>query len=114
TDLEPHIRPDAGREAVMEAGPDTSACNLLGKVRHVGPTMAYPRGCRTCYRDLGNVIGPEHCLDDTCDAAAQDAMGARVFWVHRRVGDRLPRCLTICGRVAIDIAVANGRDRPPE
>src|SRR5574341_588972 len=33
TDLEPHIPADARREAVMEAGPDASVCNLLGKHR---------------------------------------------------------------------------------
>src|ERR1700681_3070360 len=36
------------------------------------------------------------------------------LWMHRRGGERLPGCLTIGGRVAIDIAVANCRDRPPE
>ena len=46
-------------------------------------------------------------IDDTRDGAAEDAMRARVFRMHRRVVDRLPSCLTISGRVAINIAVAN-------
>src|SRR5260370_3729736 len=59
-------------------------------------------------------ISSERRLDDTCDGPAQNAMRARVFRVHRCVGDRLAGWLTIGGRVAIDIAVANCRDRPPE
>src|SRR4249919_3345397 len=41
-------------------------------------------------------------------------MGARVFRMHRRVGDRLPRRLTVGGGVAIIIAIANCRNRSPE
>src|SRR4030095_3046611 len=98
----------------MEPGPDASVCNLLGKGRHVGPTMGNTRGRWACHRDLWNVIGTEHCLDDTCDAAAQDAVRTRVFRVRRRVGERLPRGLTLRGRVAVDIAVTDGRDGSPE
>src|SRR6266849_1157575 len=98
----------------MEAGPDASICNLFGKGCHVGPTVG-DAGCRrACNRDLGDLSGPKNRLDDTRDAAALDAMRARVFRVHRRVGDRLPGCHNIRGRVAIDIAVTNCRDRPPE
>ena len=57
---------------------------------------------------------PSTAFTTPATAAALDAMRARVFRVHRRVGDRLPSCLTISGRVAISVAVANGRDRPPE
>jgi hypothetical protein len=113
-DLKPHIRPDVGREAVMEAGPDTSICNLFGKGRHVGPTVGYAGCHRAGYRDLGDVLGSERRLDDTRDGTAQDAVRARVFRVHRRVVDRLPSRLTVGGRVAIVIAVANCRDGPPE
>src|SRR5450631_2033585 len=98
----------------MEAGPDASICNLFGKGRHVGPTVGYAGCRRACQRDLGDVLASQHHLDDGCDAAALDAMRARVFRMHRRVGDRLPGCLTIGGRVAMDIAVANCGDRPPE
>jgi len=52
TNLEPHIRADTGREAVMKAGPDTTVGNLIGKDRHVGKAV----GCAGCssarYRDL--------------------------------------------------------------
>ena len=41
-------------------------------------------------------------------------MRARVFRVHRRVVDWLPTRLTISGRIAINIAVSNCRDWPPE
>src|SRR6516165_7273462 len=75
TDLIPHFRPDSGREAVMEAGPDASTCNLVGKGRHVGPTAGHT-GCRGAgYRDLRDVGCSEHPCDDTRDAAALDAMG---------------------------------------
>src|SRR6476660_5243195 len=98
----------------MEAGPDAGVCNFLSKVRHVGPMMGYTRCRRACYCDLGNVIRPEHRPDYTCDAAAQNAVRTWVFRVHRRVGDRLPSGLAIRGWVAIDIAVTNCRDGPPE
>jgi hypothetical protein len=38
-------------------------------------------------------------------------MRAGIFRMHRRVVDRLPSRLTIGGRVAVGIAVANGCDR---
>src|SRR5260370_1096810 len=41
-------------------------------------------------------------------------MRTRIFRVHRRVVDRLPSRLTVSGRVAINIAVANCRYWPPE
>src|SRR5258705_5232182 len=98
----------------METGPDASICDLFGKGRHVGPTVS-DAGCSWAgRRDLGNVRGSERLLDDTRNGAAQDAMRTRVFRVHRRSAYWLPGCLTIRGRVAIDITVANGRDRPPE
>src|SRR5215813_8771680 len=98
----------------MEAGPNAGVCNFLSKIRRAGPTMCYTRSCRACDHDLGNVIGPERRPDDTCDAATHDAVRTWVFWVHRRVGDRLPSGLAIRGRVAIDIAVPNCRDGSPE
>src|SRR5262249_25221882 len=114
TDLEPHLRPDPGREAVMEAGPDARICNLLGERRQVGPTVGNAWCGRARRRDLRNVLAPERRLDNACDAAAQDAMRARVFRVHRRVGNRPPSCLAIRGRVVIDIGIANCRHWPPE
>src|SRR5271168_876632 len=98
----------------MEPGPDASICNLFGKGRHVGPTVGYA-GCRRASpRDLGDVHGSERRLDDPRDGAAGDAMRARVFRVHWRVVDRLPSRLTISGRVAINIAVANCSDWAPK
>src|SRR5882672_5684851 len=98
----------------MEAGPDASVCNFFGIGRHVGPTVGYTRCRRAGRRDLGDVEGSERRLDDTRDAATQDAMRARVFRMHRRWRDRLPGCLTIGIRIAVDIPVANCRDRSPE
>lgn len=63
--------------------------------------MGYTRSCRACYYDLGNVIGLEHRPDDTRDAAAHDAVRTWVFWVHWRVGDRLPRGLAVAGLPSI-------------
>ena len=74
----------------MKAGPDASICNLLGEGHRAGPTMGYTGGCRACHCYLGNVVSSEHGFDDARDAAAQDAMGARVFRVRRRVAERLP------------------------
>src|SRR5215510_7373355 len=41
TDLIPHRRPDTSGEAVVEAGPDTRARNLVGKRGHAGPAVRY-------------------------------------------------------------------------
>src|ERR1700747_2009644 len=114
TNLEPHVRPATGRETVMEAAPDACISSLLSKRRDVGPAVRDTWGRRACHGDLRNLIGSERRLDDTGDGAALDAMRARVFRVHRRVGDRLPGCVTISGRIAIDIAIANGCDRSPK
>ena len=54
----------------MEAGPDASICDLVGKDYQVGPAVGYA-GCRRArYRDLGDVLGSERRLDDTRDATA--------------------------------------------
>ena len=98
----------------MEASPDAGICHLFGKHRHVRPTVGYARGRWTCYSNLRNLLCSESCPDDACDGAAEDAMRAWVFRVHRRVSDRLPSCITFGGRVGIDIAIANCRDRSPE
>src|SRR5271165_4715845 len=92
-DLEPHIRADAGRESVMEAGPDTSIGNLIGKCCHVGKAVGHARCSSARYCDLGNVLGSGRGLYDARDGAAEDAMRARVFRVHWRIVDRLPSCL---------------------
>src|SRR5262249_61227589 len=43
TNAKPHIRADAGREPVMETGPDARAGYLLGQGIHVGPAARYAR-----------------------------------------------------------------------
>src|SRR5258708_139113 len=98
----------------MEARPYTGICNLFGVSRHVGEAVGYAGRRRACHRDFRDQSASERRLDDTRDGPAQDAVRTRVFRVHRCAGDRLPGCLTIGGRIAIDIAVANCRDRPPE
>ena len=95
----------------METGPDSRIRNFLRKGRHAGPAVGDTRCRRAGRRGLGDVHGSERRLDDTRDGAAEDAMRARVFRVHRSVVDRLPGRLAIGGRVAVDIAVANCRDR---
>ena len=42
-DLEPHSCADAGREAVVEACPDTGTRDLIGERRHVGKAMGHAR-----------------------------------------------------------------------
>src|SRR5262245_41739870 len=113
-DLLPHVGPDAGRETIMEAGPDASVCGLFGKGRHAGPTMGDAGSRWACCRDLGDVRGSKRGLDDAHNGSAQDAVRARIFRVHRRRRDRLTGCLTLCRRVAIDVAITNRGDRPPE
>src|SRR5437763_4502128 len=98
----------------MEPAPDARIFNLFGKGCHIGPTAGNAGKRATVHRDLGDIYAPEHSLDDTRNRTALNAVGARVFRVHRRVEDRLPGCLTIGGWVAVDVAVANGRNRPPE
>src|SRR5712671_3368260 len=98
----------------MESAPDACICNLFCKGRHIGPTAGNAGKNGAVHSDLGNVHASEYRLDYTGDRTGLDTVGAWVFRVHRRGEDRLPGCLTIGGRVAVDIAVANGRDRPPE
>ena len=57
---------------------------------------------------------PSTALTIACHRAALDAMGAGVFRVHRRIGNGLPGRITIGGRIAIDVAIANCRNRSPE
>ena len=73
-----------------------------------------PRGRRACYCDLGNIASSECGGDHSCDATGQDAMSARVFGVHRRLGEGLPGRLAIRRRISVGIAVANGGDGSPE
>src|SRR5439155_21625989 len=98
----------------MEPAPDARICNLFGKGRHIRPTAGNAGEHGAAHRDLGDIDASEYRLDDTGDRTGLNAVGAWVFRVHRRGENRLPSCLTIGVRVAIDIAVANGRDWPPE
>jgi hypothetical protein len=98
----------------MEAGPDASIGDLFSKGGHVGPAVDYAGRCWTGHGDLGDVCRSKHRVDDTSNGAAQDAMRARVLRVQRRVVERLPSGLTIGIRVAVNVAVANCRDWPPE
>src|SRR6516164_2424409 len=78
TNAKPHIRADAGREPVMETGPDARGY-LLGQGIHVGPAARYAGRRRARQRDLGNICGSEHRFDHARNAAALAAMGTRVF-----------------------------------
>src|SRR5258706_13543307 len=98
----------------MEATPDAGIRNLFCKGRHIGPASRNAGESGAVHRDLGDVHASKYRLDHTGNRTALNAVGAWVLRVHRRGEDRLPRCLTIGRRIAIDIAVANGRDRPPE
>src|SRR5437016_12861231 len=55
TNAKPHIRADAGREPVMETGPDARAGYLLGQGIHVSPAARYAGRRRARQRDLGNI-----------------------------------------------------------
>ena len=98
----------------MEAGPDARIGNLIGIGLHVGKSARYSGGRGACHRDLRDVVASEHRLDDPCHRTALDAMGAGLFRVHRRIGNGLPGRITIGGRIAIDVAIANCRNRSPE
>ncbi len=98
----------------MEAGPDARVCDLFGHGSHVGEMMDYTRQRRVGQGDLGEILGSENRLHDTGYGPALDTMRARVFRVHWRGADWLPGCVTISGRVAINVTVANGSDRSPE
>src|SRR5262249_10790956 len=98
----------------MEAGPDASIRNLVGKGRHVGPTVGHA-GCGGAgHRDLGDFRGSEHRLHDTRNGAAEDTMRARILRMHRRIINWLPGRLTVGSRVVVDITVANSSNRPPK
>src|SRR5215470_4795051 len=98
----------------MEAGPDASIRNLVGKGRHVGPTVDQA-GCGGAgHRDLGDFRGSEHRLHDTRNGAAEDTMRARILRMHRRIINWLPSRLTLGSRVVVDITVANSSNRPPK
>src|ERR1700730_12427527 len=98
----------------MKAGPDASIRDLFSKSRHVGPAVGHAGSGRAGHRDFGNVLASERRRNDTGDGAAQDAMRARIFRMHRRIVDRLPGRVTLCGWIIVNIAVANSGDWSPE
>src|SRR6516162_10555535 len=98
----------------MEARPDPRVRNLFGKGPHFGPAVGYAGRRPAGHRNLGDICSSEHRLDDSRYGAAEDAMRARIFRVHRRVVDRLPGRLAIGARVAVNIAIANWRDWSPD
>src|SRR6202042_3394132 len=101
-------------KTVMEAGPDAGVCDFIRKVRHVRPTVGHSRGRWARHGDFRDFCTSEHSLHDACDAAALDAMCARIFRMHRSSSDGLPRGAGISVGVSVDIAIANCRDRSPE
>ena len=98
----------------MEAGPDTSIGNLIGKCCHVGKAVGHARCSSARYCDLGNVLGSGRGLYDARDGAAEDAMRARIFRVHWRIVGRLPSCLAFREVIAVNITIPDGSDWAPE
>src|SRR4029077_18307826 len=98
----------------MEAGPDASIRNFIGKGRHVGKAVGHAGCCGARYRDLRNVLGSERRLNDARDGATEDAMRARVLRVHRRIVDRLPSRFAFRDVVAVNITITDGSDWAPE
>src|SRR5882724_8749475 len=80
-----HVGSDAGREAIVKAGPDAGVRNLLGKGRHVGEAVSHAARIRTGHRNFGDVRRAKRSFDDTRDATAEDAVRAWIFWMHWRV-----------------------------
>src|SRR5712672_1881718 len=98
----------------MEARPDPRTRDLVRKGLHVGPAPGHAGRRWTRDPNLRDICGPEHRSHHPGDAATLYAMRAGILRVHRRIGDRLPSRLAVGSGVAIDIAVADRRDRSPE
>jgi len=73
TDLESHIPADAGREAIMEAGPDASIRNFIGKGGHVGKAMGHAECSGARYRNLRNFVDSECGRNDARNGVADNA-----------------------------------------
>ena len=110
----PHLLPDPGREAVVEARPDAGLRHLVGVSANIGPSMGHPRRGRTRHDDLRYVGCAQQCLHDGRQGGAADAMGAWIFGMHGCVVDRLPGRIALGCGIAIDVAIANGCNRTPE
>src|SRR5262245_30223947 len=98
----------------MEAGPDAGVRYLLIIGTDVGPAMGDARRSRAGHTDLGNRCRTQRSLDGRRNGAANDAMRARIFWMHRRVVDWLPGRVAFGRRIFVDIAVADGGHWAPE
>src|SRR6516162_2785858 len=83
TDCASHPCADAGREAVMKAGPNTGICHFVAKRRHIRPAMSDAGSPCADDSDLRNVFASECRLDDAHDSTAHDAMRAGIFRMHR-------------------------------
>jgi hypothetical protein len=93
----------------------TGPSAILGAERlQVGPAMRDTGRRRAGHRNLGDVRAAERRLDDSSDGGTEDAVRAGIFRVHRRIVDRLPCGIASRRRVAVDIAIADRGDRPPE
>ena len=65
-------------------------------------------------RELGQRPRTEEGLHHRSGRAGHDAVRAGIFRMHRRGPQRVPRGVALGLRIAVDIPVADGRDRPPE
>src|SRR5215510_5333404 len=107
SDLAPHVLTDAGREPIVEAGIDACHRHFIGIGPDIGPAVRDARRRRACHRDLRNVRASQHGFDHRCHGGAADAMGTRIFRMHRRVVDRLPGRLKLGRGIVVNVAIAD-------
>src|SRR5262249_50061870 len=97
----------------MKTGPDAGLRDLVVVVANVRPSMRGAGRRRAGHADFRDIRRAELGLDGGGDGAADDAMGARIFGMHRRVVDRLPGCVAFGGGIVVLIAVAGRWGRAP-
>src|SRR5215510_3826730 len=114
SDLAPHVLTDTGREPIVEAGIDACQRHFIGIGPNIAPAVGDARRGRARHRDFRNVRASQHGFDDRCHGGAADAVGARIFRVHRRVVDRLPSRVELGRSIVVNVAIADRCDRSPK
>ncbi len=98
----------------MHAIVDARLRDLLREVADARPRAdGAPRG-RARRAEGGRGPGADVGLEHRAQGRRDDAVGARILGVHRRVDERRPARIPLGRAVAVHVAVADGGDRAPE
>ena len=113
-DFVAHVLADLHRKAVVKPGQNTCLRALVGEGAHIVQRWTTPGNVGLSIETSGISALPKTVCTMLARPALEMQCAHGLFRMRRRRADRLPSGIAFGSRIAVEIAVANGGDRPPE